>query len=261
MAMRGSSWWTREASVAACAGLGLLLAALTARPAAAQQIRWAAVAVSPTTLDSGESHAQDSQADADRLALQSCQGVGAKDCKAVNSVVNQCVALAIKLDPNYFGYGMGPTREGAAAQALAACRNEGEGGVGCRLELSPCSTDDVRWAAPLPLPPGGTPGSVDPSLVGYWKLYVNSGIWVWEISVNGTYTFHSEATDGTLPHNGTFTASNGKYTLHSVSMQWDDQGTYTLPSASVMVGVGKLGKGTWYKIASDPGYVEPASKH
>ncbi len=83
---------------------------------------------------------------------------------------------------------------------------------------------------------------------------------MWQISVNGTYTFHSEATDGTLPNDGTVTASNGHYTLHAINTQWDDQGTYTLPSSGVMVGVGKLGTGTWYRIAADPESLEPASR-
>jgi hypothetical protein len=97
--------------------------------------------------------------------------------------------------------------------------------------------------------------------VGLWKLNVNSGIWVWQISVNGAYTFHTEAPDNTLPHNGTFTASNGHYTLHSIVSPWDDQGTYTYQaSAGAVVMTGKLGTGTWYRIAADPGYAEPASQ-
>jgi hypothetical protein len=33
---------------------------------------------------------------------------------------------------------------------------------------------------------------------------------------------------------------------------WDDQGTYILQSSGVMVASGKLGTGTWYRIATDP---------
>jgi hypothetical protein len=244
--------------MAVCAGVGLLLGAASARPASAQQNFWAAVIVSPSTLYWKQSHGE-FQADVERIALQSCLASGAKDCKVVDSVMNGCVALAIpaKLTPNHYGYGSGATREGAASIALAQCIKGG--GIDCCVVATPCSSDDLRWDSPLPLPPGGQPGSVDPNLVGFWKLNVSSGIWVWQISANGTYTFHSEAPDGTPPHNGTFTVSNGHYTLHSISMQWDDEGTYTLPSSGVMVGVGKLGKGTWYRIASDPGYPDSGS--
>ncbi len=262
--MQRSRRWMRGAGVAGRVGVGLLLAALGVRPAAAQGNLWAAVAVAPSTQTSGESHATLSQADTERNALQFCQAGGHEDCRVIGSISGGCVALAIRLKPNYDGSGTGPTREAAATKALAACTNEGAGGNFCWLQVTPCSNDDSRWLSPLPLPPASPPGApprtVDPALVGLWELNVSSGIWVWQITANGFYTFHSEAPDKTPPHNGAFTASNGKYTLVAYSMNWDDQGTYTLPSPGVMVGVGKLGKGTWYKIASDPGYPEAASK-
>jgi len=239
--------WT---SAAVCAGIFLTVAALSAWPAGAQQNHWAAIAVSPSTLGAGASHAQASQADAESLALHACQVNGVKDCKVVNSGVNDCVALAMTMHPNRYFNGSGPTREGAAANALAECTKAG--GSDCFVELSPCASDYPIWYSPLPLPPGAQPGSVDPGLVGLWKLNVNAGIWVWEISVNGTYTFHNESPNNVQPNAGQFTASNGHYTLHAVTEQWDDLGTYTLQSSGVMVASGKLGTGTWYRIASDP---------
>jgi hypothetical protein len=249
--------WT---NVAVCAGLGLLLGALSARPAAAQGKLWAAVAISPSTLISGGSHAEPSQAEAERVALQSCQEGGHNDCRIVGSISGGCVALAGPANPvpNHYGFGRAATREGAATVALAECTKGG--GLDCGARMTPCSGDDLRWDSPLPLPPVAQLGPVDPALVGFWKLNVSSGIWVWQITAGGAYTFRSEATDGTPPHAGQFTASNGHYTLHSISMVWDDQGTYTLPSSGVMVGVGKLGKGTWYRIAADPGHGEPGSE-
>jgi hypothetical protein len=239
--------------------VGLLLAALGARPAAAQGNLWAAIAVSPSKENSGGSHGQTSQADADRIALQFCQESGAKDCKIVDLISGGCLALATPAIsvPNHYGYGSSTTREGAATVALAECTKGG--GISCGTRIAQCSSDDTRWASPLPLPPYAKPGSVDPALVGFWKLYVSSGIWVWQITANGTYSFHSEAPDNAPPHAGTFTASNGNYTLYAISMVWNDQGTYTLPSSGVMVGVGKLGKGTWYRIAADPEFEGPAS--
>jgi hypothetical protein len=236
--------------------------AMNAQPARAQEFGFAAVSVSPSTLKCGAAKGTTTQASVAGLALQYCQQTGAKDCK-VYSAVNGCVAVATstKLIPNYFGYSVSSTREGAGTQAVTACANEGAGGIDCAVQESPCSSDDVRWSSPLPLPPGGKPGSVDANVVGLWKLTVNSGIWVWQVSANGTYTFHSEAPDNTLPHNGTFTASDGKYTLHSIVSNWDDQGTYTYQaSTGTMVATGKLGTGTWYRIAADPGYAGTASE-
>jgi hypothetical protein len=250
-----------RAGAAVGVGIWLAVAAMNARPAGAQEFGFAAVAVSPSTLKAGSAKGTTTQASVGLLALQYCQeSGGGNDCK-VYSVMNGCVAVATQSNPvpNHYGCGTGPTRDGAAAEALAGCAKAG--GIDCFVQQSPCSSDDVRWASPLPLPPGGKPGSVDPNLVGLWKLNVNSGIWVWQISVNGTYTFHSEAPDNTLPHNGTFTASNGHYTLHSIVSLWDDLGTYTYQaSAGAVVMTGKLGTGTWYRIAADPGYVEPASE-
>jgi hypothetical protein len=238
--------------------VGLLLAVLGARPAAAQGFGYAAIAVSPSTLKSGAEHGTTTEASVDSAALQYCQQSGANDCK-VYSAVDSCVALARPENPvpNHYGVGSGSSREGAAAQALAECTKGG--GISCFVGLAPCSSDDVRFASPLPLPPGGKPGSVDPALVGLWGLNVSSGIWVWQISANGTYTFHSEAPDNTQPHDGTFTANNGKYTLHSIVSPWDDLGTYTMQGSTATVMTGKLGTGTWYRIAADPVYGGSAS--
>jgi hypothetical protein len=251
-----------EAGALVGAGVWLAVAALSTRPVEAQGYAWAAVAISPSTLSSGESHAYGSQAQAESGALEGCQSTGVKDCKPGAVIEGGCVALAIPANrtPNHYGFSGGPTREEAATAALAACTKGG--GTNCVVTVSPCSSDDVRWNPPLPLPPGGKPGSVDPTLVGLWKLNVDSGIWFWQISVNGTYTFSSEAPDKTPPHAGTFTASNGKYTLHAISMQWDDQGTYTIQGSAGSAGVvmtGKLGTGTWYRVAADPKPAEPAS--
>jgi hypothetical protein len=234
---------------------------------------WAAIAVAPSTQTSGESHAGDSQADTERSALQYCQEGGHNDCRIVGSISGGCVALAIRLKPNYDASGTGATREGAATKALAACAKEGAGGNYCWLQVTPCSSDDPRWLSPIPLPsaarPGVPPRTVDPALVGLWKLNVTSGIWVWQITANGFYTFHSEAPDKTPTHNGVFAASNGKYTLDAFNMQWDDQGTYTMQGSTAVLMIGKLGKGTWIKIASDPGFpgaasgaaIQPGTRH
>jgi len=248
----------RLTSRSVCAAVVSLLAALSARPAAAQNL-WAAVAVSPSSENNGGGHAESSQAAADRIALQQCQKSGARDCKIVASISRGCVVLATPSVPvpNHFGFGSNPSRELAASNALAQCTNGG--GKDCGVRIAQCSFDDPRWASPLPLPPVVLPGTVDPALVGLWKLNASNGIWVWQITANGAYTFHSEASDNAPPHAGVFAASNGKYTLHAISTWWDDQGTYKMQGSGAVTMTGKLGTGTWYRIASDPEFPGPAS--
>lgn len=239
---------------------GLLLAALSARPAVAQGNLWVAVAVSPSTYSYGGVHAYTSQALAESGAVQDCQlqEYSPKDCKTFVSGSGECVAVSMtSMAPSHYAGGKGPTREGAAAEAQSACVKAG--GLTCNVRIALCSSDNPRWNSPLPLPPGGQPGSVDPALVGLWKRNVNSGIWIMQISANGTYTFYSEATDNTLPNAGTFTTSNGKFTLHAINTQFDDQGTYTFPSSGVMEATGKTGPAIWFRIAADPGYPAQAS--
>lgn len=248
--------WANELVYAAVI---LLLAALGARPAAAQGLGYAAVSISPSTLKCSEEKGTTTEASVEGAAVHYCQVMGPNDCK-VYGVMNACVAVATQPNPvpNHFGVGSGATREAAAAQALAACAKAG--GVNCVVQFSPCSGDNPIWSgSPLPLPPGGKAGSVDPALVGLWKLNVNSGIWVWQIAADGTYTMHSEAQDNTRANDGTFSASNGKYTLHAIMMDWDDLGTYTMQGPAAVSMTGKLGTGTWVRIASDPGYSGAAS--
>ena len=246
----------RLTSRSVCAAVVSLLAALSARPAAAQNL-WAAVAVSPSSENNGGGHAESSQAAADRIALQQCQKSGARDCKIVASISRGCVALATPSVPvpNHFGFGSNPSRELAASNALAQCTNGG--GKDCGVRIAQCSFDDPRWASPLPLPPVVLPGTVDPALVGLWKLNASNGIWVWQITANGTYSFHSAApaSPGNQPmHNGTFTTSNGKYTMHAINVVFDTQGTYTIEGSSkgTLQMNGSSGSSTWYRTRLDP---------
>lgn len=233
--------------------VGLVVAAVDPQPAAAQM--WAAVAISPSTLITGECHSDPSQANTELSAVHYCSIGGHQDCKVVAVVANACVALArpAKLVVNQYGYSVGQTREAAATQALAECVKAG--GADCVVVESPCANDDPRWAPPLPLPPppSGSKLTVDPGLVGSWKMSLVGGIWVWQIAANGTYTFNSEAGDNTPTHNGSFTASSGKYMLHAYNITWDDQGTYTIQAGgNSVVMTGKLGTGTWIRMTNNP---------
>ena len=145
----------------------LLLAALGARPAAAQGLGYAAVSISPSTLKCSEEKGTTTEASVEGAAVHYCQVMGPNDCK-VYGVMNACVAVATQPNPvpNHFGVGSGATREAAAAQALAACAKAG--GVNCVVQFSPCSGDNPIWSgSPLPLPPGGKAAR---SILRWWAF-------------------------------------------------------------------------------------------
>jgi hypothetical protein len=219
-------------------------------PAGGQQqmivVHYTAVALSKTTLAAGASHGQNSQSSAEQAALQVCQKNGGKDCQVLTWGENRCVALAESFADKLWGFAVGASRDLAAAGALAQCKITG--GKNCVTITAPCAGDDIRWSAPLPLPPGGSAATVDPNMVGTWELFINPGRWVWRVAPNGTYELHSEAMDATPSNAGTFSASNGHYTLHALTMSWDDAGTYKVQSPGVVVATGKLGTGTWRRI-------------
>jgi hypothetical protein len=216
-----------------------------------QVMHYGAVAISPSTLNMGSSHGQVSQSAAEQQALQLCRSSRSADCVIAYWVRNKCAALATSARaPGAYGAAFAPERSSAAAAALAACISHG--GKGCVVRLTPCGSDDVLWPSPLPLPPGNQPRSVDPNLVGLWQLLINPGYWIWEIGRDGTYTFHSEAADGVPPHMGTFTASNAHYTMYAINMTVDDVGTYKYAAPGTLTATGRLGTGTWLRIARDP---------
>jgi hypothetical protein len=144
----------------------------------------AVVAISPTTMDWGSAHAGTSLSDDEQTAIQACRGAtGATDCKWTASAMNECVALAVNYASKTYGYSWGGSREETAATALDMCRKQG--GKSCVTVSAPCASDDIRWWAPLPLPPApaGKAVTLDPQLVGMWtlaiytKMSINPGLW------------------------------------------------------------------------------------
>jgi hypothetical protein len=227
----------------------------TANPAAGLYV---ALASSFTMGFAGLAHGQTSQSVAEQTALANCKSLGANDCKIQKSAQNSCVAMATYYAVFgmgtliNFGYGEGANRVGAASQALAACAKAS--GQNCNVRATSCSSDNPAFASPLPLPSGGKPGSVDPNLVGTWAIDISGatgGRWVWQISGNGTYEVHSEALDGAPSNAGTFSAKNGLYTLDATNFVWDDAGSYTFQAPGTLSASGKLGNGTWHKIAQE----------
>jgi hypothetical protein len=223
-----------------------------APPPATRQVilHFGAIAVSDKTLRAGASHGQNSLEDAESVAMANCRAMKAGDCKVVDWVQNRCVGLATsKIAPTGYGWGVADDRAGSGESALRNCRAHRFGN--CILKVTACAGDDVRFSSPLPLPSGRGPGSVDPAFVGTWQMFFNPGRWIWVVSPNGTYTFHSENLDNAASNVGTFTAKNGHYTLHATNLDWDDQGTYVVKSAGTIVATGKLGTGTWVRISAN----------
>jgi len=219
------------------------------KPPGAQQlivVHYTAVAISPTTMTAGASHGQDSQSSAEQAALQVCRRYGASNCQVLTWAENSCIGLAESYADKAYGFYAGGSRDESAAGALARCRSAN--GKNCVTVTAPCAADDVRWSSPLPLPPGESTATVDPNMVGTWELFINPGRWIWRVAPNGTYELHSEAIDNTPSNAGTFSASNGRYTLHAITMNWDDVGTYKVQAQGVVVATGKLGTGTWRRI-------------
>jgi class 3 adenylate cyclase len=85
---------------------------------------------------------------------------------------------------------------------------------------------------------------VDPATVGVWILTVPRGRWIWVTRDDGTYDFHSEASDGATPHSGRFEASNGRWSLQATN-GYTDGGTYEVLPSGDFVATGRLGTGAW----------------
>jgi Caspase domain len=103
-----------------------------------------------------------------------------------------------------------------------------------------------------PAPPAvpAAPSLIDPALVGNWEIMVPSdrgpSRWVWNIFADGTYRFHSEGGRPAPAHEGTMTATNGRWTMHVLRglRNYDDGGAYEVHDTTAVI-TGKLGTGYW----------------
>jgi hypothetical protein len=210
--------------------------------------KWTALAISDTTNRAGAAHGQNSQDEAESLALTNCRRNGSLDCKSLLWGVNTCLAIAISYPDKVYAWDNDANRARAGSKALARCVQAK--GKNCAIQTTPCANDDPRWPSPLPLPPGVPGAAVDPRTVGTWELFINPGRWVWQIGRNGTYQFHSEAGDGASTHAGTFSARDGHWSIQATS-GISDGGPYTFSTPNIFVTTGKLGTGSWRRIADN----------
>ncbi|HXW14411.1 MAG TPA: hypothetical protein VEN79_07860 [Terriglobia bacterium] len=105
--------------------------------------------------------------------------------------------------------------------------------------LRPCAREQRTSSSTSAMPVG-----VDPNLVGTWELPQKGGIWVLEIHRDGTYKFRSEADDGVAPNAGTFSASNGRWSLKAKS-GYADSGYYLFQPPDIWIAKGQLGIAAW----------------
>jgi hypothetical protein len=93
------------------------------------------------------------------------------------------------------------------------------------------------------------PATLDAHLIGTWQLPVKGGNWVWEIAGDGSYKFHSEATDGAPSHAGIFNASANQWTLTATSgiPYYADNGQYLYQTPNIWMVKGKLGGAAWIR--------------
>jgi hypothetical protein len=93
------------------------------------------------------------------------------------------------------------------------------------------------------------PASLDANLIGVWQLPVKGGNWVWRISPDGSYAFHSEARDGAPSHGGVVTAAAGQWTLTATTGMpgYTDSGQYLYQGPNILMAKGKLGGAAWIR--------------
>lgn len=97
-------------------------------------------------------------------------------------------------------------------------------------------------------------GDIDPRLIGAWELQAqqtpfNQGYRsILEFRVDGTYTFHDLANG----HAGTFTASEGRWSVKSNTVKWQDGGDYALPSDDVLKLTGLFEPSEWHRVTDQP---------
>jgi hypothetical protein len=92
--------------------------------------------------------------------------------------------------------------------------------------------------------------SVDPELVGTWRLPLKDGAWVIKIGGDGTYKFNGISGHATLSNSGRFLASDGKWSVTGTN-GYADSGLYKYQAPDIWIVAGKLGVAAWRRSASE----------
>jgi hypothetical protein len=98
---------------------------------------WAAIAISPSTLDWGSAFKRQSEKAAKAGALANC-GERARDCQIAISTYDDCIALAASPSQHLWKVG-GPNRDVRDAKQVAIIHCQRAGGRSCIVVASACS--------------------------------------------------------------------------------------------------------------------------
>jgi hypothetical protein len=188
-----------------------------------------------------------------RTCSHNCRSVGFRDARDKAATLSRIATIV-------FAFLIGtaahadPIKDAEIAEA-EACHNTGlcaHGPGPATPAVDPCylAQNAMRPCTSAQRPPP-KPVGVDPNTVGTWELPLKGGPWVWEIHRDGTYRFHSEARDGAPAHAGTFSASNGHWSLKATT-GYTDSGTYLFQPPDTLIATGQLGTAAWRHHALKP---------
>ena len=106
---------------------------------------------------------------------------------------------------------------------------------------------------------------VDPRVVGRWvhqTMNPQGGTvrWIWEIAGDGAYSFRSEGAGGPPAHGGRGRFAEGQWSLQATHGQpgLTDSGVYQVIGSDHVFFVGRLGPGTWQRMADAPAAGQPS---
>ena len=102
---------------------------------------YAAIALSPTNLETGMSWGAGSQAEAEQIAMQYCAKQGNnKDCEVIQWTRDACIAVAISHGTGHndgkWGVDWNANRSVVRKHAISYCKNKD-----CKIQQSACSSD------------------------------------------------------------------------------------------------------------------------
>lgn len=85
--------------------------------------------------------------------------------------------------------------------------------------------------------------TVDPALVGTWKLQWQRADFFWAVRPDGLYRMHGPGATRQL---GKIEAKQGRFSLKS--LMWADSGPYAFSNPDTVLVTGQLGPGTWKRV-------------
>ena len=183
-----------------------------------------------------------------RIIIMICSATAALPTHLTSALAQETEYPAMEPPPDYVEEGRARDEMTCNITGLCNPQNQpgrpGAPGSGPRPP-DPCylAQNAMRPCTSVQQQPSG-PVGVDPNIIGTWELPREGGRWVLQILRDGTYRFHSEAGDGVASNAGTFSASNGRWSLNATS-GYTDGGTYSFQAPDIWTATGQLGTGEW----------------